>query len=88
MKDIAEAASFGADAGGRTQSWPLDEARQKLGPFADALVLDQQASGKKAQRELGWKPRRTFKEGLEETIQWYVANPSWWQPLLDRAGRY
>lgn len=57
VKEIAEAASFGADAGGRTQSWPLDEARQKLGPFADALVLDQQASGKKAQRELGWKPR-------------------------------
>jgi len=41
-----------------------------------------------AQRELSWKPRRTFKEGLEETIQWYVANPGWWQPLLDRAGRY
>src|SRR5881392_1990995 len=41
-----------------------------------------------AQRELNWKPRRNFKEGLEETIQWYVANPSWWQPLLERAGRY
>jgi dTDP-glucose 4,6-dehydratase len=41
-----------------------------------------------AQRELNWKPRRNFKEGLQETIQWYVANPSWWQPLLERAGRY
>jgi len=41
-----------------------------------------------AQRELNWKPRRNFKEGLEETIQWYVGNPSWWQPLLERAGRY
>jgi dTDP-glucose 4,6-dehydratase len=41
-----------------------------------------------AQRELNWKPRRNFKEGLEETIQWYVDNPSWWQPLLERAGRY
>jgi len=41
-----------------------------------------------AQRELNWKPRRSFKEGIDETIQWYMDNPSWWQPLLDRAGRY
>ena len=41
-----------------------------------------------AQQELNWKPRRSFKEGLEETIQWYVDNRSWWQPLLERAGRY
>src|SRR5437870_12239036 len=41
-----------------------------------------------AQRQLNWKPRRNFKEGLEETIQWYANNPSWWQPLLERTGRY
>ena len=23
-------------------------------------------------RELGWKPKRTIKEGLKETIQWYM----------------
>jgi len=41
-----------------------------------------------AQRELGWKPLHSFKEGLEETIQWYTENASWWQPLLERTGRY
>ena len=41
-----------------------------------------------AQKELNWKPRRNFQEGLAETVQWYVDNPSWWQPLLERAGRY
>jgi dTDP-glucose 4,6-dehydratase len=41
-----------------------------------------------AQRELRWKPRHCFEEGLDETIQWYIDNPSWWQPLLERAGRY
>jgi len=41
-----------------------------------------------AQRELNWKPRRNFQEGLAETIQWYIDNQSWWQPLLERAGRY
>jgi len=41
-----------------------------------------------AQRELNWKPRHSFKEGLDETIQWYIDHQSWWQPLLERAGRY
>jgi dTDP-glucose 4,6-dehydratase len=41
-----------------------------------------------AQKELKWKPRKDFKKGLEETVQWYIDNQSWWQPLLERAGRY
>jgi dTDP-glucose 4,6-dehydratase len=41
-----------------------------------------------SERELNWKPRYNFEEGLAETIQWYIDNPLWWQPLLERAGRY
>src|SRR5436189_2329305 len=41
-----------------------------------------------AQKELKWKSRKDFKDGLESTIQWYIDNQSWWQPLLERAGRY
>jgi dTDP-glucose 4,6-dehydratase len=41
-----------------------------------------------AQREVKWTPRRNFEEGLAETIQWYIDNQAWWQPLLERAGRY
>jgi dTDP-glucose 4,6-dehydratase len=41
-----------------------------------------------AQRELKWKPQRNFEHGLMETIQWYMDRQSWWQPLLERAGRY
>ena len=55
-RELAEAASAAAGANGKTQAWPLDEARKTLGPFADALVLDQQISGEKAKRELGWSP--------------------------------
>jgi nucleoside-diphosphate-sugar epimerase len=58
VSDVAAAASRGAGAGGRTVAWPLEEARQKLGPYADALVLDQQASGRRAQELLGWQPHR------------------------------
>ncbi|WP_108682464.1 dTDP-glucose 4,6-dehydratase [Methyloceanibacter sp. wino2] len=36
--------------------------------------------------ELGWKPARTFEEGLRETVDWYLANEEWWRPIRD--GRY
>lgn len=41
-----------------------------------------------SERELKWKPRHSFERGLSETIRWYIDNPSWWEPLLERAGRY
>lgn len=31
----------------------------------------------KLQRELGWKPSLQFEEGLEKTVDWYLANESW-----------
>jgi dTDP-glucose 4,6-dehydratase len=40
------------------------------------------------QKELKWKPRRDFEKGLDETIEWYRDNLTWWQPLLERAERY
>jgi nucleoside-diphosphate-sugar epimerase len=58
VSEVASAASRGADQGGRTVSWPLEEARKTLGAYADALVLDQQATGKRAQDLLGWRPSR------------------------------
>ncbi len=56
--EIARAASEAAGAGGRVESWPLAEARQSLGAFADAIACDQLISGDKAVRELGWHPSR------------------------------
>ncbi len=31
----------------------------------------------KLQRDLGWKPSVTLKEGLEKTVDWYLANGEW-----------
>lgn len=31
----------------------------------------------KIQTELGWKPEMTFEQGLEKTIDWYLANEKW-----------
>ncbi|MBQ9349445.1 dTDP-glucose 4,6-dehydratase [Phyllobacterium sp.] len=40
----------------------------------------------KIERELGWKPAETFDSGLERTIQWYLDNTWWWEPI--RSGSY
>lgn len=56
VRDIAEAASRAAGAAGRTEPWPLEEARKELGDYADALALDQRLSAEKARAALGWKP--------------------------------
>lgn len=31
----------------------------------------------KAETELGWKPQHNFRDGLRETIDWYLANTAW-----------
>jgi dTDP-glucose 4,6-dehydratase len=36
--------------------------------------------------ELGWRPTRTFEDGLRQTVGWYLENESWWRPLLTRYG--
>jgi dTDP-glucose 4,6-dehydratase len=33
----------------------------------------------KIERELGWKPRYTFEEGLRQTIRWFLDNRAWWE---------
>jgi nucleoside-diphosphate-sugar epimerase len=58
VREIAEAASRFAGAGGKAAAWPLEAAREALGPFADCLAMDQLISSKKA-AGLGWKPRST-----------------------------
>jgi dTDP-glucose 4,6-dehydratase len=38
----------------------------------------------KARRELEWKPLHHHEQGIIETIDWYVRNREWWEPLLKR----
>ncbi len=37
-------------------------------------------------RALGWEPRRSLEEGLAETVAWYRANRTWWEPI--KSGEY
>jgi dTDP-glucose 4,6-dehydratase len=34
-------------------------------------------------RELGWRPRHNFREGIKKTVNWYLENTWWWKPLAN-----
>tara|TARA_B110000483_G_scaffold240019_1_gene319721 strand:+ start:1730 stop:2767 length:1038 start_codon:yes stop_codon:yes gene_type:complete len=36
-------------------------------------------------KELGWTPKHTLRDGLEKTVNWYLANQDWWHALLAQA---
>jgi dTDP-glucose 4,6-dehydratase len=38
----------------------------------------------KLESELGWRARENFESGIEKTVQWYLDNDWWWQPLRQR----
>lgn len=40
----------------------------------------------KIQNELGWKPEIEFETALDNTIDWYVENKSWWERVI--SGEY
>jgi dTDP-glucose 4,6-dehydratase len=38
----------------------------------------------RAEAELGWRPSLSIEEGLRGTVEWYLANETWWAPLVSR----
>ena len=36
--------------------------------------------------DLGWEPQETFESGLRKTVEWYLANRTWWERI--RSGVY
>jgi dTDP-glucose 4,6-dehydratase len=39
----------------------------------------------KITRELGWNPKYSFEQGIEQTIAWYRENTAWWRPISAKA---
>jgi dTDP-glucose 4,6-dehydratase len=39
----------------------------------------------KLNKKLGWKPSLQFEEGLEKTVEWYLANQEWVQHITSGA---
>lgn len=55
VAELTEAAAVAADAAGAVPGSD-QEAKSRLGPLADVLLLDQGTEAAKAQAELGWRP--------------------------------
>jgi len=76
VRDSAVAASRAAGRQGAVRSIPLSEARRTLGPFAEAMCVDQWVTSRRAQ-SLGWQPRRPFLQGADEAFaEWQASRPS------------
>ena len=68
---------------------------RKKGQYADLITFVKDRPGHDARyaidpsrirNELGWQTAGTFEKNLEKTVQWYLENRDWWQPLLNLAG--
>ena len=35
-------------------------------------------------KELGWQPKYTFEEGLNKTVDWYLANQKWCEKIINK----
>ena len=80
----------------RTLCAILDRKRPKAsGSYADQITFVTDRPGHDARyaidpsrirAELGWRPSVTVDEGLERTVDWYLANESWWRALQGRDG--
>ncbi|MEZ5771843.1 MAG: dTDP-glucose 4,6-dehydratase [Defluviimonas denitrificans] len=73
----------------------LDEKRPGNAPYAGQITFVADRPGHdqryaidptRIREELGWRPSVTLDEGLEKTIDWYLAHEDWWRALQDRDG--
>lgn len=65
---------------------PSGESRRSLITFVrDRLGHDRRYAidASKIERELGWRPRFTFEQGIEQAVDWYLANRAWMDGVLD-----
>jgi len=37
----------------------------------------------KITRDLKWRPKVSFEEGIKLTVEWYLKNEDWWRPLVN-----
>ncbi len=70
----------------------LDELRPGGTPKAELITYVTDRPGhdrryaidaSKMMNELGWKPEYTFETGIQQTLNWYLENQSWWERVRD-----
>jgi nucleoside-diphosphate-sugar epimerase len=74
VSSIARSASRAAGREDTVHFWPVDDAREKLGAYADALTLDQVVVTSRSEPVLGWRPRfRGFVANAPELFEEWKA---------------
>ena len=70
----------------------MDEVRPGRAPHSDLIsyVTDRPGhdaryaiDATKLETELGWKALENFDSGIRKTVDWYLENAWWWQPLRE-----
>lgn len=70
----------------------LDELRPTSSSYANLIsyVTDRPGhdaryaiDATKLETELGWKAQENFETGIRKTVEWYLENSWWWQPLRE-----
>lgn len=63
---------------------PIKPTKKLITFVTDRLGHDRRyaINSNKLQSELGWQPQESVESGLRKTLQWYIDNRDWWQPLL------
>jgi dTDP-glucose 4,6-dehydratase len=44
-------------------------------------------NAQKAMQALGYRPEITFEDGLQQTLDWYLENETWWRRVMDGSYR-
>jgi dTDP-glucose 4,6-dehydratase len=70
----------------------LDELKPAVSSYSDLITFVSDRPGHdaryaidatKLERELGWQAKEDFDTGIRKTVEWYLENRWWWQPLRD-----
>jgi len=73
----------------------LDRLRPAAAPRKDLITFVTDRPGHdaryaidatKLEDELGWRAQESFETGIEKTVQWYLDNQWWWEPLRSGYG--
>lgn len=83
---LDELASCKGDEGANDSPFTIHHSHKQLITFVTDRPghdLRYAIDASKIERELGWKPAETFETGLRKTVEWYLANETWWKRVQD-----